>query len=177
MDNIILYQDEYILKAKGYIDDWEYIKAKRLLLELLEEAPDHGQAHSLLGWIYGCLLEEFELAESHFRSAIRSAPRLASAYYNYMSHLGALGRYHALIKLTKEAEAVPTVRPGWNYAYRAKAYEMLGEYKEATATYKRALLQALDQNIIKFCDEGLDRVLRKVSLASESDYFSEPSIV
>ena len=44
MDNIILYQDEYILKAQGYIDEWEYIKAKRLLLELLEEAPDHGQA-------------------------------------------------------------------------------------------------------------------------------------
>ena len=177
MDNIILYQDEYILKAQGYLDELEFIKAKRLLLELLEQAPDNGQAHSLLGWIYGCQLEEFELAEKHLQTAIRYAPRLASAYYNYLSLLGSLGRYHAVIKLTRKIEGVPSVRQDWNLAYRAKAYEMLGSYSEAVSNYKRSIVQASSQKLISFCDEGLERVNRKINLEAEGGYFCGPTLV
>ena len=51
-DTDIYYDEERILQAKDLISEWENVKAKRVLEEILQDDPLCETAHYLLGWIY-----------------------------------------------------------------------------------------------------------------------------
>lgn len=172
MDDILLNTEEYILKAKDHIDCWDYIQAKRLLMELLEDQPDHGRAHQLLGWIYASQLNQYDMAEVHFKMAIRFEPYHATTYSDYIYLLKMTSRYKEMIKFAERAEKVEGVNLAYIQRNKAEAYEMLRDYKKAISTYSEAIINTLDEDLISCCENGIERIARKIKIKEQLDYIT-----
>lgn len=172
MDDLLLYTEEYILKAKEHIDSWDYIKAKRLLMELLEEQPDNGRAHQLLGWIYASQLNQYDMAEIHFKMAMQFDPYHASTYSDYIYLLKMTGRYQEMIKFAEKAQKTEGVNHAYILRYKAEALEMLHDYKASVDTYNRAIINALDEELINSCEQGIERIAKKIKVKEQMDYIN-----
>lgn len=170
MDDILLNTEEYILKAKDHIDSWDYIQAKRLLIELLEDQPDHGRAHQLLGWIYASQLNQYDMAEIHFKMAIQFEPYHATTYSDYIYLLKMTSRYKEMIKFAERAEKIEGVNLAYIQRYKAEAFEMLRDYNNAISTYREAMINALDDEMISSCQYGIERIARKIKIKEQLDY-------
>ena len=170
MEDLLLNTEEYILKAKDHIDCWDYIQAKRLLIELLEDEPDNAQAHQLLGWIYASQLSQYTLAERHFKLAIKFDANHTSSYCDYIYLMKMQGRYTDMIKLADQV----LDKSGYHRAYilknKAEAFEMLGQYDQAIATCKSALLQALETDMLTSCEQALERIEKKMSISRQNSF-------
>ncbi|UII31135.1 hypothetical protein LVD17_22850 [Fulvivirga ulvae] len=170
MDDILLNTEEYILKAKDHIDCWDFIQAKRLLMELLEDQPDHGRAHQLLGWIYASQLNQYDLAEVHFKMAMRFEPYHAATYSDYIYLLKMTSKYAEMIKFAGKAEKIDGVNLCYIQRYKAEAFEMLRDYKNAISAYSEAIINALDEDVISCCERGIERIARKIKIREQMDY-------
>lgn len=70
MEEILKSEEEYLIKANEYLLDWDFLKAHRVLTELLEEEPCSGKAHAMMGEIQFFIQNEPIAALTHFKLAI-----------------------------------------------------------------------------------------------------------
>lgn len=176
MEDILLHSEEYILKVKEHMDYCDYIKAKRLLTELLEEQPDHGRAHQLLGWIYASELNQYNDAELHLKMAMQFDPGHAATYSDYMYLLKMTGRYNEMVSFARKAEKLNGVNLVYILYYKAVAYEMLNDYGNAINTYRRAITSSLDDEWISKCEQGMARINKKMTHQEQLSYLSNCNI-
>ena len=105
--------------ARGYIESGNLEDARRPLNKALEINPSSSEAHTLLGVVYESE-REFELAEQHYRQALRANPDDPQALNNYGSFLYARGRYRESVDTLRRLVRNP------DYRARSQAYENLG---------------------------------------------------
>lgn len=176
MEDILLHTDEFILKAKEHIDCWEYIQARRLLMELLEEEPDNGRAHQLMGKIYAAELNQYDEAKLHLQMAIQFEPQNASAYSDYIYLLKMMRRHDEMIQFATKAERVDGVNLAYILYYKAEAYEALQQFKCATETYRKALMSAVETSMMERCEQGMARIEKKMMYQEQLSYLSGTQI-
>lgn len=131
--------------ARGYLGNRDYTRARAPLKRALEIDPRSVEAHVLMA-VLSEGENEPELAESHFKTALRYDPDDSQALNNYGRFLYAQGRY---------GEALEPLRKlvlDTDYRARAQAYENLGlaELKagnrdRAEEAFSRALMHNFAQ--------------------------------
>lgn len=125
--------------ARGYISAASWSNAKRALEKAMELDAGIPETHVLYAVVYEAE-EEYELAETHYRRALRMASADPQALYNYGTFLYRRGRYQDAIG--QLARVVRNI----DYRARPQAYEALGlaqlaaeDPDSAAASFERAL--------------------------------------
>lgn len=146
----ILYStDEKLMRVNRLLRFDKYIKAKRLLEEILEEQPDHAVAHVHMAEIYAHQLTDTEMSEYHYRLAIKFDPQLVTAWYGYQQLLLYKSEHAALVQLAEEALYIKNI-------YRPAIYKTLGMSCEEQQKFRKAIKyfeKALSYSVYEFeCD-------------------------
>lgn len=125
--------------ARGYLEQRDWTRAKAPLERALKIDPNDVEAHVLSAVLFQAQNEK-ELAERHYRQALRIDPDHAQALNNYASFLYSQGRFAEALK--------PLERLVDDTSYRARAqafeslglsYMQVGEQEKAEAAFRRAL--------------------------------------
>lgn len=103
----------------GYLRNGEFARAKENLNKALEINPDSPLAHNTLALVFQ-LEQEYDVAETHFKRAIRHDPKFTRAINNYGAFLFERGRYKDAIEQLNRASEDRF------YAGRATVFENLG---------------------------------------------------
>lgn len=125
--------------ARGYLEQRDLDRAKPALLRALEIDPNHVEAHVLTAVLFHAE-NEYELAEYHYKMALRLDPDNPQALNNYGTFLYSRGRFEdAIVPLSQLVKDT-------GYRARAQAFENLGlahlragNRAEAEAAFVRAL--------------------------------------
>lgn len=161
--NILYSTDEKFIKINHLIRWGKYIKAKRMLEEILEEEPDHARAHYETGMIYLCQLINYEMAEFHFKLAIKFCPVEVFAYYAYQKLLFQQSRYDELIDFSEKALSVKSIYKALIYKFMAACFEEQQKLKKAIVYYEKALLYSLNEIEFEQLKKMIERVKTKQS--------------
>ncbi len=105
--------------ARGYLEQREFTRALDPLERALEIDPRSAEAHTLMAVVYQAQGEP-DLAEQHYRQALRYEPSNAMALNNYGTFLYAQGRFEDALDPLRSLVRDP------NYRERAVAYQNLG---------------------------------------------------
>ncbi|XOV90220.1 MAG: type IV pilus biogenesis/stability protein PilW [Pseudomonadota bacterium] len=103
----------------GYLRNGEYGRAKEHLLTALELDPRSPTAHNTLALVFQ-LEQEYDVAEEHFKIAIRNKPDFTRARNNYAAFLFDRGRFSDAI------EQLQLAAEDRFYAGRPTVFENLG---------------------------------------------------
>lgn len=103
----------------GYLAQGDLPRAKEKLARAMEIDPNSASAHNAYGLLFQ-LEEEIDLAEKHFRRAIRLNSKYSLVRNNFGAFLYAEGRYEEAIEQLKVAVQDPF------YRARSQVYENLG---------------------------------------------------
>lgn len=155
--------DDYLLRVDQYINENDFVNAKRLLIELLEIEPDLGRAHNLLGWIYFQKLDKYKLAEYHFKLANQFDPELPFAYRNMIYLLSFLNRNQELVEYVDQCIDVAGLEKDVLYAEQGLAYEWLGQYDNAHKAYTLARKYAVSKERLELLQAAFSRLKDKAS--------------
>ena len=125
--------------ARGYLEQRDFNRAKPALAKALEIDPGYVEAHVLSAVLFHAE-NEYELAEYHYKTALRIDPDNAQALNNYGTFLYARSRFDdAIVPLSKLVKDT-------GYRARSQAFENLGlahlragNPAEAEAAFIRAL--------------------------------------
>ena len=125
--------------ARGYLEQRDFGRARIALERALEIDAKHVEAHVLIAVLFHAE-NEYELAETHYKTALRLEPRNAQALNNYGTFLYSQGRYEdAIVPLSKLVRDT-------GYRARSQAFENLGfahsqagNLDAAEAAFTRAL--------------------------------------
>lgn len=131
--------------AEGLIEVGDLTRARATVERALELESRNWEAHDLLGRIYQ-LQGDVDLAEDHFRRAVRVAPEAARVHNDYGVFLYDQQRYAEAVEQLRRAAEDP------DSGNRPVAYENLGlaslaagDREEARAAFARAVM--LDQRM------------------------------
>lgn len=125
--------------ARGYLEQRDFGRAQPALQKALEIDPRHVEAHVLNAVLFHAQ-NEYELAEFHYKTALRIEPDNAQALNNYGTFLYSRGRFDdAIVPLSNLVKDT-------GYRARSQAFENLGmaqlrigEIEAAEASFERAL--------------------------------------
>lgn len=177
MDDILLHSDDFILKARDHMDCWDFIPAKRVLEQLLEEYPEHSEGHHLLGKIYAEQLKRYDQAAEHYTIAINYAPTYHEPYISYLTLLKLLGRGKEMLKMADKAEKIQNMDKGIMAKFRGEAYEIMLELDIACRHYEEAILHSRNNDDIESLEESIDRLRKKNDLLIVKGYFKDVVVV
>ena len=105
--------------ARGYLEQRDWNRAKAPLERALTIDPRNVQAHVLSAVLYSAE-NETEIAEGHYRTALRLEPENSQALNNYASFLYAQERYE------EAASTLEKLVADTAYRARSQAFESLG---------------------------------------------------
>lgn len=105
--------------ARGYMEQRDWKRAKEPLDRALKIDSRSAEALTLMGVLYQAQNEP-EIAEEHYRQALRYQPNYAMALNNYGSYLYAQGRFEEALAPLRTLVKDP------DYRDRPQAYENLG---------------------------------------------------
>ncbi|XOV82140.1 MAG: type IV pilus biogenesis/stability protein PilW [bacterium] len=128
--------------ARGYIEQRDFNRARTALDQALDIDPRNVEAH-VLNAVLLHAQGEFELAEYHYKTALRLDPDNSQALNNYGTFLYSRGRFDDAI------EPLARLVEDTGYRARSQAFENLGlAYLRAgrTTDAEAALSRALDLN-------------------------------
>ncbi len=159
--NILYSTDEKFIKIYNLLQWGKCIKAKRMLEEILEEEPDHGRAHYEMGMIYFGELINYEMAEFHFKLAIRFCPAEVFAYYAYQKLLFQQSRHEELIQFSDKALEVKSIYKPLIFKHLAACYEEQQKFRKAISSYEKGMLHALNDYEFEQFKKMIERVKSK----------------
>lgn len=129
----------HIELARGYLEENNFQRARTPLEKALAIDSRSVEAHILKAFVHQ-REEEWEIAEDHYRRALKIEPKNSQALNNYGSFLYARERYSDAVKPLQAAVK------NTEYQARSQAYENLGlaelaldNTTEAKASFERAL--------------------------------------
>lgn len=154
-------QDELFLEANQLITDQKIREALNLLIQILEEQPDYGRAHNLLGWLYEYKLDNYDRAERHYKSAMQFSPGYPPGYINYASFLTNMQRFDELKNHLEKCLSIPGIIPPYVYKEFGIMYELTEQYDKAIEYYKLAIKKTLSINDIEEYEQSIERCKKK----------------
>lgn len=168
-DTDILYNgDEKILHAKDLISDWEHIKAKRVLEEVLEENPLNEVAHYLLAHIYDQWYNSPDDAFVHYERSVKINPKFWEGVTMYCQLLLKSEQPRLALQFAKKGTmARSTYKTALKFIC-GQAYEMLFERNKALEIYHEILLSSVHQNDLESAQDAVKRIEDKEALAQSS---------
>lgn len=153
--------DDLFAKADDLIKDRRIGEAKKILFDVVSEAPDHGRAHNHLGWIFETQEKNYEKAVEHYSLALKFAPHYPSVYYNYAIVLSTTKKFDELRELLDKAIKVPGINFATIYNEYAIMHESLGEYDDAIEYYKLYIKNLFDNKQIDTAISSIERCKKK----------------
>ncbi len=169
IDTDILYNDEErILQAKDLINDWEYIKAKKVIDDLLEEDPIHAYGHYLMGHIFDSYYMEYDVALKHYEVAVKIAPDFYEARLSLIILLNRCQFTEKAIAIGIEAVKKSTPYQEGILFQLAIAFEKQKEYKSAIKILDRLRVITVDSTIIEDLDQARERISAKINTQSSA---------
>lgn len=131
--------DQTIGVAVGYVRQGDYARAKDHLNRALQMDRNSARAHTTLGIVFQ-LEEENDLAEKHFKEAIRLSPESAPARNNYGAFLFASERYAEAVEQLAVA-ATDRFYPNRPQVFEnlGICYNRMGEFVKAEESFVRAV--------------------------------------
>lgn len=126
--------------ARGYLENRDIARARKPLSRALEIDSGSWEVHDLYGVLYE-MEGETELADEHFRRALRDSPSSARVLNNYGAFLYGQGRYRDARKRLEKATKNPDY-PGRSQVYENLGLVMLrlGDVKDAERAFQRSLM-------------------------------------
>ncbi|MEJ2132392.1 MAG: type IV pilus biogenesis/stability protein PilW, partial [Gammaproteobacteria bacterium] len=126
--------------ARGYLEKRDASRARKPLNRALSIDKRSWEAHDLYALLFQ-MEGESELADEHFRRALRSSPNNARVLNNYGAFLYSQGRYRDARRRLEKAIRDPS------YVGRSQVYEnlglvqlKLGDVKDAERSFQRSLM-------------------------------------
>lgn len=152
---------ENLLLAEKMLEREEYVRAKRILDEILETEPGYGRAHNHLGWIFYSVLDDHKMAERHYRLAIHFEPSYPHAYMNLLRLLIANGQYEEARNHAMHMLSSTTVNRSLIYNELGRIEELCGNYKRSIDHYNQAICHCVVTMHITAYSENIKRVREK----------------
>lgn len=117
----------------------EFDKGEQILLEILEQEPDHPQANNDLGYLWADRAKNLERAKEMITKALAAEPDNA-AYEDSMGWvLYRLGDYEGAVKHLESAAAKPRGEDPTILDHLGDSYDKLGRRQEAADAWRKAL--------------------------------------
>ena len=159
----MLYNDaDKLLQAKDLISDWEYIKAKYIIEEVLDEDPLNEMGHYLLAHIFDYHYGEYEKAMLHYEVAIRTRP-------NFYEAIAALLRLYNKCMLSGKTLELGLSVKGKPSAFSesidldlALAYERQLLFAEAMVIFEELKMNTTNDDLIEEVNASMRRVKKKI---------------
>ncbi len=167
LDELLLNDEEYILKAQELMDDWNYLEAKRILQELIEKEPGNGKAHSLIAWIYYTQLYDFEKADFHYKLALKFESKNEYILINYLRFLLIGEDYESLTAFITSWRRKTKRDSDYLRLYYALGLEGSSKLEEAEAHFDALMTSSLEPELRHSISQGVERIKQKKQLLSE----------
>jgi tetratricopeptide (TPR) repeat protein len=156
--------EELFLEAESAIRNNNYSEAKHLLEQALAEEHEFAPAHNSLGWIYKSQVENYEVAENHFKAAIAFWPNYAHSYWNMIDICIENDRWNEALRwIEKAAKVASTGKSHINYK-KAYVYENQQRFDDAELHYEKALLLCMNNDRMESLKKDVERVRYKISM-------------
>ncbi len=125
--------------ARAYLEQGDLNRTRFALEKALEIEPRAVEAHVLSAVLFQAE-NEYELAEMHYKTALRLEPRNAQALNNYGAFLYSRGRYDdAVVQLSELVKDTGYRARAQAFENLGRAYLQAGRSSEAEAAFTRAL--------------------------------------
>lgn len=162
-DTDILYSDaDRLLQAKDLISDWEYIRAKNLIEEVLDDEPANAYAHFLLAHIFDNHYTEYGTALKHYEIAIRIDKHFSEAISVLMPLYNKCGLTHKAIQLGEKAiKQVSPYKEMIHFEY-ALALEVNGEFEKSRLLFEELRLKSTCNDRIEDINSAINRIENKL---------------
>ncbi len=166
-DTDIYYDEERILQAKDLISDWENVKAKRVLEEILQDDPLCETAHYLLGWIYDHRYDEAKEALHYYHNAIKINPHYYEALADFTKLLNEEGKPKLVLKYGEKAVARCSKFQNYIHFEMILAYEKLKQFEKAISEIIVLKFKTTDDSLLEELDKVETRVISKLELKNQ----------
>ncbi len=144
---------------------WEYVKAKRILEELLTDEPGHGYAHYLMSVIYWYMMSDGERALYHGRLALKYSPNNSEIQRYYVTLLNDNGQETNAISRNMQMLESAAAGLEWLYFEMGRSFELQLKFEKAKLYYKKAILCTTDGSFISECERAHRRVKKKQKMS------------
>ncbi|MDB5202037.1 MAG: hypothetical protein JWQ27_1446 [Ferruginibacter sp.] len=161
--------DELYLESEADIKNSMYVDAFRKCESILYEDPRHAPAHNSLGWLFKTQFDDYERAENHFVTAIKSDPLYPHPYFHYATFLTDLERYDDLDRHLQKCMTVVTLEKSWIYGKQAIRQELQMNIPAAIRQYELAILCCVNDDKIKTYQEDIDRCKMKMDILNREE--------
>jgi Tfp pilus assembly protein PilF len=132
-------------------------EAKKLVEALLESEPTNSYAHYYLGCIYQRYLLQYQLAESHFRLAIKFNPPCPDAFIQLGIIMLQKGELHQAELILHQGLNFEGINHSVANETLGNIYEMKGRYLLARKHYKLAVRSSIDNSFVNTQMQNLKR--------------------
>lgn len=156
--------DELYLESEADIKNSLYSEAFKKCESILYEDPRHAPAHNSMGWLLKTQFDDYERAEKHFLTAIKSDPLYPHPYFHYATFLSDLERFDDLERHLQNCLKVSTVDKSWVHGKAANVAELDLDFKKAIQLYQKAILSTLNDEKVKAFSEDIERCKFKQTL-------------
>jgi tetratricopeptide (TPR) repeat protein len=164
--DILLNDEERLLMARDLIADWENLKAKRLLEEILENDPLREEAYFLMGYLLEIRYSRFEQALEMYSVAYR----LNAAYYeNTLAFISLLNKselFNETLKIFARMKPCDSAYKHELLIQKAIAYEKKGDLSSALTIVEDLRMATTCQSKLDLLETSKERIIRKMESAS-----------
>lgn len=159
--DILLSVDEKIIRVNKLVCFGKYVKARRLLEEILEEEPDHAKAHYEMAMISISELQNYSMAEYHLKLAMKFDPAYVYSYYVYQWLLLLQSRYEELETFSNKMLEIKLIDNCATYKILGLGFEEQLKLKKAKKQYEKAMKHALNDSTVYQLNQSLERIRNK----------------
>ncbi|GAB7089556.1 hypothetical protein [Marinifilum fragile] len=159
--------NQYYLKALD-LYPYDLEESMENLNYALSFDQDHIGANYLMGKLHLEQLNEYESAEEYFITAMASHSENANVCMDYASLLIQLREYDRANDLLSYAKKIKGVDLSKIKVRKALIHEHKGNYKKAIKVFRKALLNAYNEEEINKIEEDVKRVKMKKKLVSKT---------
>ncbi len=153
--------EQYVFDAERAFQKELYLEGKAYLEMALMEEPTFGKAHNHLGWIYLYHLNDFVMAETHLKLAMKYAKQYSAPYIHLLHLLFEAKRLDEFENLIEKATLIPGVQKSFLYNERGRLSEVKGNSTRAIKWYRMAIRWSFNENEIEICRENIRRARSK----------------
>lgn len=157
----ITWMEEYLEEGLRLAAEEGHESSLKLLEKLLYEEPGYARLHHTLGIVYFCYAEKNELAEKHFRLAIKFDPSYADPYWFLGKLLSDDERLDEAISIYQSGMKAKRARKAELLNEAGRAFELKRKFKAAIRHYRKALRHSAELWSCRVIEESIQRCKRK----------------
>lgn len=156
-------KETFYSKALEYTTNGKEEAAIELLMQIIDEHPEYGKAHYLLGWIMFEYKNDLITAMYYATMAIEIDPENPLGYYLICDIMIANKNLEAIKRVKKGISKLKLVDKAYLYHKIACAYEVRKRYIEAISTLHKSKDYGDSVKWVNFVDKEILRIRYKVT--------------